>query len=282
MKRPKGPELKMPDLKVPTFAADVYWDLRERRLLPLVALVVVAILATPFLLGEESEQAASPPSGASTAPGGVMADGSKLTVVQAKPGLRDYHKRLSDRDPDDPFIPHYTAPVTDDAELNPETGSPETTVPIESGGDEDASPGGSPPGDTPSYSPGEKPKLTLFAFAIKVSITKAGGKTKAGKRSSAKKERTVRDRVLPHTSLPGKKAPVVTYMGPSGNGKKAVMLVSTKVESVFGDIRCLTNEDICQLIEVEPGFPVTFVYGANEVRYTINVIKIEPVITGRY
>ena len=52
MKRLKaGPELKMPDLKMPQFLVDLYWDLRDRRLLPLVGLVLVAIVAVPFLLG---------------------------------------------------------------------------------------------------------------------------------------------------------------------------------------------------------------------------------------
>ena len=124
---------------------------------------------------------------------------------------------------------------------------------------------------------GKKPTLTIFAPAIKVSITKAGGKNA----KTSKKERYVRDRVLPRTPLPGKKAPVVTYMGTGEKGRRALLLVSTKVSSLFGDTRCTTNEDVCQLIEVEPGFPVTFVYGANEVRYTINVHKIELVVIGR-
>ena len=34
---------------------DLYYDLRERRLLPLVALVLVAIVAVPFLLSSGSE-----------------------------------------------------------------------------------------------------------------------------------------------------------------------------------------------------------------------------------
>lgn len=55
MKRPKGPELKMPEMKVPTFLSDLYWDLHDRRLLPLVALIVVAIVAVPFLLGGTRE-----------------------------------------------------------------------------------------------------------------------------------------------------------------------------------------------------------------------------------
>jgi hypothetical protein len=31
---------------------------------------------------------------------------------------------------------------------------------------------------------------------------------------------------------------------------------------------------------VEPKFPITFVYGANEVHYTFNVLKMELVVTG--
>ena len=36
----------------------------------------------------------------------------------------------------------------------------------------------------------------------------------------------------------------------------------------------------CELIEVKPGSPVTFIYGENEVRYTIKVQKLELVVTG--
>ena len=41
----KGPELKLSKLKVPDFVADLYYDLHDRRLLPLVALLVVGIIA---------------------------------------------------------------------------------------------------------------------------------------------------------------------------------------------------------------------------------------------
>jgi hypothetical protein len=62
-----GPELKMPklkgsEMKVPPFLSDLYYDLRDRRLLPLLALILVAIVATPFLLKEDSpEPAPAPP-----------------------------------------------------------------------------------------------------------------------------------------------------------------------------------------------------------------------------
>lgn len=291
MKVPKGPKLKLPERKLPAAVEDVIWDLRERRLLPLVALIVVACIAAPFLLSSGSEEEPATVAAAG-APATVANDAAKLTVVQANPGLRDYRKRLADRSPTDPFVQRYAEPVIKNSKLNPEGGgSSEGTVSIgeeESSGlpAPESSPGLPGPSSSPVNAPpsseggnGKPPKLTLFAFAAKVSITTSGGK----QASSSKKERSVRDRVLPNTPLPGKKAAVVTYMGPSTNGKNALLLVSAKVKSVFGEIRCVTpSEDICQLVEVVPGFPVTFVYGGNEVHYTFNVIKIEPVITGKF
>jgi hypothetical protein len=51
----KGPELKKPNLNVPPVLGDLYYDFRERRLLPILALAVVAVIAVPFLLGGDSQ-----------------------------------------------------------------------------------------------------------------------------------------------------------------------------------------------------------------------------------
>src|SRR5690348_17323257 len=113
----KGPELKMPDfksMKVPQPLVDLYWDLRDRHLLPVVGLVLVAIVAVPFLLSESNEEAPAPvvPSGGAPSPEPIAgASGSRLTVVQSEPGLRAYKKRLKDDSPTDPFKQRYTGPV---------------------------------------------------------------------------------------------------------------------------------------------------------------------------
>ena len=52
LSKSKGSSAKMPTVKVPDFLADLYTDLRERRLLPLIALLAVAIVATPLLLSQ--------------------------------------------------------------------------------------------------------------------------------------------------------------------------------------------------------------------------------------
>lgn len=296
----KGPELKMPDLKVPDFVTDLYWDLRDRRLLPLLALVVVAIVAVPFLLGGGSEEPAAPPvaaGGAASAP--EAAEASSLTVVEAKPGLRDYRKRLADRRPADPFKQRYTGPAVKGAKLKPQTeSSTSSTATVTTGSSSDTTtvssettttaPSGSPSNTSPSKPSssgggGGKHHLTFYTWGIDVRISKSGGENAD---SGVSEEPVVKHKVLPQTSLPGKKAPVVTYMGLSRKAAekhhvaKALLLVSDKVKSVSGEAKCVSGGEVCQLLEVEPGSPVTFVYGANETRYTIKVLKVELVVTG--
>jgi len=59
-----------------------------------------------------------------------------------------------------------------------------------------------------------------------------------------------------------------------------LFLVSTDVSAVFGDAKCVTGSDSCQLLELEEGLPETFMYGANDVRLKLTVLNIEPVVTG--
>jgi len=289
--RPKGPSLKTPQIKPPAFLADLYYDLRDRRLLPLVALVVVAIVAVPFLLGN-SEEMFEPPAGAGVI--GAIESGqeraARLTVVEAKPGLRDYRKRLSGRTPTDPFKQRYTSSSLKGAELNEKKGgsggkgqqtSKSTTNGSSGGGAGSApSPGGAPPSNPavpPSQVGPKTPGLTFFTYAINVRIVKSS--------DGKKEDPIVRKRVLPQTPLPGKKAPVVTYMGAGRKGTtnkitgNALLLVSEKVTEIAGDAKCLSGDELCQLLEVEPGFPVALSFGEG-VRYTVNVFKLGLVVTG--
>jgi hypothetical protein len=281
--------LKLSELKVPPFLSDLYWDLRDRRLLPLVGLVLVAIVAVPFLLGGKSEERVpsaslpiEPPAAASGS-----SEGSRLIAVEAKPGLRDYHKRLAHRTPTDPFKQRYTSPQLAGSELGGELPSGETTsttvtettssngdsttkvttdVTVESGGE-----GGTGAGS------GTNLKLFSFAADIKItrSETKADGTVVHGKP-------TVRDRVLPPGALPSEKSPIVNYLSISPKTKNPLLLISDKVTGVFGEGTCLSGAATCQLLEVEPKFPVTFVTGGGKVRYKIEVLKIEPVLAGKY
>ena len=304
MKRLKGPELKMPDVKVPPFARDVYWDLRDRRLLPLVAVIAVAIVAVPFLLGGDSDLEPQPVAEDPTASISSELENARaadLVVVEATPGLRDYRKRLAGRTPTNPFKAPPAAKGKQDGNQLPElpseassagaTAESGSAVDGESGstGGESGAPDDSAKDDGADTAPngggsgnggGDSGKLTFYTFAIDARITRAGGNDSETRKASKEFEPVVKERTLPLTGLPGEKAPVVTYMGASKKGQ-ALLMVSNDVNAVFGETKCISGDDICQLLEAEPGFPVTFVYGAGEIRYTIKVLKIYPVVTGR-
>ncbi len=277
----------MPELKAPDFLVDLYWDLRDRRLLPLVALVVVAMVAVPFLLGGGSKQA--PPSAGAPLANALnarSAHASALTVVQERPGLRDYHKRLQGRRPTDPFVQRYTAPVLKGTKLGggkegSATSTSSTTVTKTtktSSGTTTTSTETKGKGESTAGEEGTaNPSLKLFSYAIDVKITRTETKADGSKQTS---EPTVRHRVIPPAPLPSEKAQVVTFMGVNPKTRMPLLLISDAVSEVFGEGKCLSGVSTCQLIELEPGFPETFVYGANNVRYKINVLKFEPVVTG--
>jgi hypothetical protein len=293
----KGPELKAPSLEVPTFLSDLYYDLRERRLLPLLALALVAIAAVPFLLGGSEEE----PAGGHAVAGASNARNSSFTVVESKPGLREYQKRLSHRSPTNPFKQRFSNPANlNEAQLPESEGAPSTNPEGGTGsgtGESETSPG----------RPGSQ-GIVFFAWGIDVEIKKvvpggSGGGAGGGEGQqpqsltaavpatesspstdgtvplSSKTERTLRHKVLPQTPLPSPARPVATYMGLSSRGKP-LFLVSEQVKGVFGETQCLLGGEACQLVEVPLNFPITFVWGANNVRYTFNVRKKELVVTG--
>jgi hypothetical protein len=299
MKKIKGPDLKMPELKVPAFARDLYEDLRDRRLLPLVALVLVAIVAVPFLLSSGAEPK---PVTVKPAPQPAGASASSLTVVRATPGIRDYRKRLRGRTPTDPFKqPSSSADLSgaqlgapgnngfEESAVTTTSTSSATTVTKEttksSGGDtttktetEVVVPGGGEGGGKEGGQGGQQPEqINLYSFAVDVKLTRT--EDDADTHKTTKKTQT-RKEVLPPAPLPGEKEQAVTYMGISPKTQNPLLLVSDAVTSVFGEAKCLSGESKCQLLEVEPGMPMTFVLGEGSVRIKLNVLKVEPVIAG--
>jgi hypothetical protein len=309
MKRLKGgPELKMSDIKVPVFLEELYYDLRDRRLLPLVALAIVAIVAVPFLLSSGSEEEAPPPPAAAAASSASDSGAADLTVVKAEPGLREYRKRLGHRSPTDPFRQSHKASGLSGSD---ELGSPgnngfESTTTVRSSSTsitpsgttkttkttksangktttktqtETTKPGQQPEsqGGTEGGSGDLKPGQTLYAYAIDFryvkTVTNAEGKSESS-------DPVTRTEVLGAVPLPGEKEPVVTFIGASPSTRKPLFMISSEVTSVYGEGKCLAGTGVCQLMELEVGMPVTFVYGPNGARYKFTVLKVEPVVTG--
>lgn len=292
-----GPELKMPKLKVPNFLIDLYWDLRDRRLLPLVVLAILAVIAVPFLLGGSGDSSSAPTTPPTAAPSPEPA-GSKLTVVEAKPGLRDYRKRLRDDKPSDPFERPGASSSSSDAlacgcesePIVPTAPSPTSTVTSTSTSTsttvtKTSNSNGTKTevtteqtGGAAGGGPVESGHLILYAFAIDVKIVRTETKSDGSKQTD---DPVVRHHVVSPASLPDEKDQAVTYMGISPKTRAPLLLISDAVTSVFGEAKCLSGESTCQLIEVETGMPMTFVYGPESIRYKITVLKVEPVVAGQ-
>jgi hypothetical protein len=270
MKRLKGPEIKLPKVRLPQFLIDLYYDLDERHLLPVVAILIVGIIAVPLLLGGSSDSAeeSTGAEAAAAASAAAAPKTSALVVAKESPSLREYKRRLKHLHPKDPFRPQGSQ-TTGGAESargsSPESGESsggeESSTTTESGGET-----GGTPTETTTHS-----NVTFFTYAIDVRITPLS----AGNGKPSQAEPTVRHNLPPLVMLPSRDTPALTYVGPSRDGKKAIMLVSSDVVSLFGDSKCVVGSTSCQMLALEPGLPETIVFGPNARTYRVELLKLQ-------
>jgi hypothetical protein len=307
----KGPELKKPEMKVPDFVYDIYYDLKEHHLLPLVVLLIAAMIAAPIYFSHKNkpptpEVAVIPNAGATAS----SADGGEALIVsRSEPGLRAYKRRLEKNTALDPFRGGAGGAVTEEENSGESSGTsdgestetpvapeeatiiggeePSTEAPIEiptgtpggasngSGAEETTGP--APRGEGgESTSAGGKTQTRYAADTIDVRIVTVPPKSNEQKNGKqAKPQADVRRNLPELTMLPARGTPAATYMGISKDGKKALFLVSSDVVSLFGEGKCVIGSQTCQLIALEPGLPETFVYGPQERTYRIQLLKID-------
>jgi hypothetical protein len=277
MKRLKGPELKMPDVKVPPFLADVYYDMRDRRLLPLVALVVVAIAAVPFLLGG-SEQPLPADSATEEAAELEIADASNLTVVEAKPGLRDYRKRLRGRTPSDPFKQRYTSlPQSTQLESTQtssgsggggaDSGTTDVSVTEVDVTESGTSGGGASP--APTGAPGSAGAgsgsgdgLRYFGYRPDIRFGLAGSQ-----------DLTLHEDLSLGSLLPERK-PLLFFIGVSQNGERAAFDVSPEVTMVRGGGACNGGRQSCHILFMHEGDAVDLLTASPERAFRLKLLSI--------
>jgi hypothetical protein len=268
-----GPEIKLSQLKVPDFLQDLYYDLKDRHLLPLVAVLLVAIVAVPFALSQSDSGQPEAESSTATAIAAqsAAANASGTLVAKSAPGLRDYRKRLDRRQAHDPFHQQYPG------EEGEGSGSGEGTVTEAESSGSSAAPTELPEPSSPSpQQPSGEPGpggLTYFSYAIDVRTVAGGAQSDA--------EPQVRRDLPELTMLPSRDTPAAIYMGSTRDGKKALMLISSNVEAIFGDGKCVLGSDSCQLLAMEPGVPETFVYGGEGRTYKIELLKVHLVTTDK-
>jgi hypothetical protein len=274
---PSGPKRSgsTPGLKVPAFASDIYWDLRQRHLLPFALLLIVAVAAVPFVLGdsgESEEEAPLPPIASSSA-----ANAREVVVTETQQGLRSYRKRLRNRQPTNPFKPQYTGAPAADADQGEsptlEEGSVEATPPEESSGGGVPIDGGGT-GEVPSGQPSGEIRYFTYAIDVRIVPVSSNG-------VPSKAEPFVRRDLPELTMLPARKAPALVFLQPSADEEKALMLVNPNVKGLFGEGVCVSGGETCQLLALKKGLPQTVVYGGNERIFRIELLDIHLVETDR-
>ncbi|HEV7398791.1 MAG TPA: hypothetical protein VGN84_00835 [Solirubrobacterales bacterium] len=277
----KGPELKLSEIKVPDFLLDLYYDLRERHLLPLVAILLVAIVALPVALGGSSGSDSAATEGAAADISNAAVPSSKLVVAKAAPGLRDYRHRLGNGSGKDPFEQQYANAEGEGSSTSASTSeSPSSSVEsssatVESTTTESTSTSTetthttAPPSEKGNGEPVDEEHLRYFSFAIDVRIVPVSSGA-----STSKAEPSVRHNLPELTMLPSRKEPALTFMDVSKDQKKVLMLVSDKVTGLFGDGVCVVGSERCQLISIEQGIPETVVYGPQQHTFRIELLKL--------
>jgi hypothetical protein len=249
--------------KIQKFFGDVIYDLRSRGLLPLAALLLVAMLAVPVLIARMGTDAPPPPDVTAAESAAELAPENQNAVLAYSPGVRDYRKRLNDLPSKDPFVQQFAGPADAAAEL------PEATDVAASGtgtGTSTGSGGGTATGgdeEVVTENSGGKVETRYYFYETDVLI------------GEVNTQLTRRNRIQPFTYLPSLQTPVLVFLGNSSNGKRAIFLVSDGVIGQAGAGACSPSPEDCQLLSLAPGETEDLVYGLDNKTYRIKVQGIK-------
>jgi hypothetical protein len=259
-------------MSVQKFFNDLYGDLRDRRLLPVVAVLLAALVAVPFLLGGGEDPAVVPTDAAGSAALNDSAAGARQlepVVLAEAPELREYEKRLAKLQSRNPFKQQASSPPAGSEEAADSSGS--TGTPTGSAGSAGSAPADSPatPTDSPSSTGnptggGGQPQSFTITYEIDV---------KAGEVGNSKKQKDVE--LLDY--LPDRKHPVVQFVGVTPDVSQAVFVVSASATNDGGDGKCVPNKNSCEFLALRVGEEQRFVYEPNGRTYRIKLSKITEV-----
>lgn len=284
----------MKQIRIPSFLENLFRDLRDRRLLlPAIALVL-GLLAVPILL---KSHAASNGQVSVSRPDAETDEGVPAVVAQ-QVGVTNYRKRLNQLQSKNPFHQQYTA--TPDSSSGAKLQSASTEPPSASSSSTDT---GSTVGSTSSTSPpstGSVPPVSSSTSSGGTTSASSPPETSSGSSNSAAPHHHTnpdfryyawrisvkvgepndlkkRSEVQRLALLPSDARPVVSFLGATEDGSKAVFLVSSDVDSVTGEGHCVPSHSSCQYYVMKPGEKAHFHYAPNHTRYNLILLDIHPV-----
>jgi hypothetical protein len=245
---------------------DIWHDLRERRLWPIAALLLVGILAIPVVLTESRTEPPATPVAAVPDADTPKGPGVRLDVDNADSSGTG--SALNVFAPEDPFVPPKS--VTDE----PKGDATATAAGPSGDGDAGAGqPGGAPaPGGSqpaPPTTPGAPvppvapPKTSEYEYVADVTFWNG----------DRRRERRLRKLGM----LPSQASPVLIFMGATAKGGNAVFLVDSTLKAA-GEGNCRPTRANCAFVDIGPGAEHTFKTETGE-SYRLRVDEIRRVKT---
>ncbi|HYY74226.1 MAG TPA: hypothetical protein VE662_05340 [Solirubrobacterales bacterium] len=268
----------------PRFVMDLYRDLRDRRLLLPAAVLAVALIAVPIALSSSSTPISTPIAPAGAPGGGETRSAAEPAVAMQELGVTNYRKRLQQLKSKDPFHQQFL-PRTATSKLQTSLTTASSGSTTDSGGASGGSTsgpasstvGGSTSTSNPStgastgtstesassssHTSPKPPKPRWFSYRLAVKVGPVG---ELEELSSVKRL----------TMLPSESKAVITFVGVSEDGKRALFLVSPDVDSVSGDGRCVPSSSSCQYVVLKQGEEATFDFAPDGKTYKLKLLEI--------
>lgn len=253
---------------------NLYRDLRDRRLLPVVLLLIVAIAAVPLLMRDGGEEPISRGStGDNGLPGGQPSQLDPVVVTQA-PELRAFRQRLASFQSTNPFDQVVPPPASaaDEAAAT-ETGDdlgitggtptdpssaelPIDPLPVDPA-TVDPPATDTPPADVP---PAGDDGVIFYSTRVDVRVGAIG-------------QSEVLEDVKEFSFLPDNQRPVVEYLLGDLDLTSASFVVSPSVDSTEGDGECAPSPGACEFLLLDVGEEQSFVY-EDGVRYRLKLLAV--------
>jgi len=247
--------------RIQKFFGDVVYDLRNRGLLPVVILLVVAMVTVPLLIsrGNSDSPSASLQPTANTKP----APEAEQAVLAYNPaGIRNYKSRLNDLSSKDPFRMQFIHSAQAASQLN------STVTPTDTGGGSSSNTTSNTTvngGSGGSGGSGNKKHSKSVTVTYQTNVL-------AGDVDS---QLTPFPNVKEMTTLPAPDKPVLVYFGLSSDHSHALFLVSNKVGALVGPGTCVPAPDDCALLSLGAGQSEDLQYAGDGKTYRVVVAEIK-------
>ncbi len=244
--------------KVQKFLGDVVYDLRNRNLLPVVILLVVAMVAVPVLISRGNGSSSSSLQSAS-APIKPAPEGERAVVTYHAPGLRKA-SRLGDQSVKNPFRQQFVGGGAGSGASSQLTST--VTTPSAAGTASATSVSG---GGSATPAPHATHRLYYFTTVADISFGDVSQPLVRHKKMHA------------FESLPSADAPVLIYLGSSLDGKRAYFSISTFTSQLSGPGSCAPGPTDCSLLILGPDQVEQMVYSGDGKTYAVKINGISRV-----